>query len=115
MPAYTVIGTKMCGDTDLDTKEVNEMTNREMDAIVIEMKNWESEIEKITMIIDSIKTQLKNECVSRGEDEIHTDTFVIRYKDVVTPRFDTSAFKKENFDLYSRYIKENVSKRFSVK
>ena len=91
------------------------MTNREMDAKIIEMKNWESEIDKINSIIDSIKTQLKNECVVRGEDEIKTDTFVIRYKDVVTPRFDTNAFKKENFGLYSRYLKESVSKRFSVK
>ena len=40
--------------------------------------------------------------------------FKVRYKTIVTTRFDSKAFKAENAELYDRYTKESTSKRFTV-
>lgn len=89
------------------------MTNKELNDIILEMKGWESEMNRISEIVESLKSQLKSECIRRNEDEINTDVFIVRYKDVTSRRFDTESFKKEHAKLYSKYIKENVSKRFT--
>lgn len=90
------------------------MTNKELDAKIIELKNWESEVDKITQIINEIKDELKAECENRQEEEIRTDTFVIRYKNISSNRFNTSLFKKENAALYAMYLTESISKKFSI-
>ncbi len=90
------------------------MTNKELDAKIIEMKNWEAEANKIAEIIDSIKSELKAECEKRKEEEIRTDTFVIRYKNILSNRFNTALFKKENLALYNLYLKESTSKKFTI-
>lgn len=88
------------------------MTNIELNEKVLDLKRWEKELKTTQAIIDSIKDELKAELISRGEDEVETDMFTISYKDVVSNRFDTATFKKENEILYNHYLKESVSKRF---
>lgn len=90
------------------------MTNKEMDAKIIEMKNWEAEVAKINQIIEDIKSELKAECEARNEDEIRTDTFIVRYKNITSNRFNTSLFKKENLSLYNMYLKESITRKFTV-
>lgn len=90
------------------------MTNKEMDAKILEMKKWEAEAENIKQIIEGIKDELKAECESRGEEEIRTETFIVRYKNVKSNKFDTSLFKQENTALYKLYLKESLCKKFSV-
>ena len=41
--------------------------------------------------------------------------FTVGWKNVTTKRFDTKLFEKTNPDLYSQYVKESQSRRFTVK
>lgn len=88
------------------------MTKIELNEKVMDLKKWEKELKAVQTIIDGLKDELKAELISRGEDEVETDMFTISYKDVVSNRFDTVTFKKENEILYNHYLKESVSKRF---
>lgn len=47
-------------------------------------------------------------------DEMNIDVFKASYKDVSTDRLDTTALKKELPDLYGKYVKTTVSKRFLI-
>lgn len=49
-----------------------------------------------------------------GLDEMNIDVFKVSYKDVSTDRLDTTALKKELPDLYGKYVKTSVSKRFLI-
>lgn len=49
-----------------------------------------------------------------GIDEMNIDVFKVSYKDVSTDRLDTTALKKELPDLYGKYVKTSVSKRFLI-
>lgn len=88
------------------------MTQIELNEKVMDLKKWEKELKAVQTIIDGLKDELKAELISRGEDEIETDMFTISYKNVVSNKFNTAAFKRENEILYNHYLKESVSKRF---
>ena len=49
-----------------------------------------------------------------GLDEMNIDIFKVSYKDVSTDRLDTTSLKKELPDLYNKYVKTTVSKRFLI-
>ena len=73
------------------------------------------EIKQMQEVVDSLKDELKNEMTARGVDELDTGTFKMSYKDVVSNRFDSKAFQKDNEIIYKAYLKESVSKRFTIK
>ena len=102
----------------------------------IELKNneiriKESEINQIKNEMDILKQQTipKDEYISlqtqfeselnadmdsKGLEEQKVGDYVVRFITVVTNRFDSSRLKKEHADLYSRYLKETSSRRFTV-
>ena len=85
-----------------------------LDKKILELKGWEKEVKNLQAIIDGLKDEIKFMMVSEDLTEFTTDTFTIRYKDIVSSRFDTASFKKENSDLYKKYLKESVNKRFTI-
>ena len=79
------------------------------------MKQYEEEAkafaEKAKKIEDSIKTKM----TENGLDEIRTPSFVIRFIQVLSSRFDTKRFKEEiGEDVYAYYTKEVSSMRFTI-
>ena len=50
----------------------------------------------------------------KGVDEMTVDIFKVRYKTVISNRFDTKAFKATHSELYSQYTKQTECKRFTV-
>jgi len=64
--------------------------------------------------MESAKDELKAEMTARGVEEMTVSCFKLRYKEVKSSRFDSTAFKKTHADLYAQYSKETVSKRFSI-
>lgn len=91
------------------------MNNTTIDEKIIEIRALESEVKRLQEQIDSIKNEIKSEMEKRNVDEIKTSLFSISYKDVISNRFDTTAFKKDNAEIYNYYLKESVSRRFTIK
>lgn len=91
------------------------MTTKELNEKIVELKKWEKEQKNIQAIIDELKDSLKAEMELRGVDELETDMFTLSYKEVISSRFDTTSFKKDNAVLYNHYLKESVSKRFTYR
>ena len=91
------------------------MDNKNNNEKIVDIRNFENEIKQMQEIVDSLKDELKNEMVNRGIDELDTGTFKLTYKEVVSNRFDTKAFQKDNEVIYKAYLKESFSKRFTIK
>ena len=91
------------------------MDNKTINEKIVELRNFENEIKQMQEFVDSLKDELKNEMTARGVDELDTGTFKMSYKEVVSNRFDSKAFQKDNEVIYKAYLKESVSKRFTIK
>ena len=91
------------------------MDNKTINEKIVELRNFENEIKQMQEVVDSLKDELKNEMTARGVDELDTGTFKMSYKEVVSNRFDSKAFQKDNEVIYKAYLKERVSKIFTIK
>ena len=91
------------------------MDNKTINEKIVEIRNFENEIKQMQEVVDSLKDELKNEMTARGVDELDTGTFKLIFKEVVSNRFDSKAFQKDNEIIYKAYLKESVSKRFTIK
>lgn len=76
-----------------------------------ELEQQKAELEKQ---IDSLKDEINRDMEQKGVDEMKAGTFLIRWKIVLSNRFDTRAFQKEHGNLYSQYVKQINSRRFTI-
>jgi predicted phage-related endonuclease len=90
------------------------MTRAELDNKVMELQEWESLLEEAKEMTESIKDQLKAELLDRDTEELDTGKFIIRYTNITSNRFDSTAFKKIYGDLYKAFTKQVASRRFTV-
>ncbi len=88
------------------------MTNKMIDNRVRKIEEIEAEIASLKEKADALKEELKRDMDAKGVDVIDTGKFVLYYKEVVSNKFDTTAFKKEHGDLYKMYLKTEVTRPF---
>lgn len=86
------------------------MGMNELAAKVRELKELKIMAEEIAAIEDDIKAFL----TANDTDELTVDVFKIRWKEVISNRFDSKAFEREMPDLHARYIKQSKCRRFTV-
>lgn len=90
------------------------MTNRQMDNRVKKLQDIEAQIKILEKQAVAIKDELKAELDNQGEDEHQTGNFIIRWKEVISNRFDSKALKSALPDVYALYTKETSCRRFTV-
>lgn len=90
------------------------MCAKELINKVKEIKELQQLIDEATTEMESLKDEVKAEMTAREVEEMDVDVFKIRWKSVVSNRFDSTAFKKTHADLYNQYNKASESKRFTI-
>lgn len=90
------------------------MTSKDMNKAIIELKELEAMAAELAAEIDGIKDELKQELTTRNTEEVNTGTFIIRYKEVTSNRFDSKSFKAHHPELFKEYQKSSTTKRFTV-
>lgn len=86
-------------------------------AIMNRLKKLESlEAEKVELEkqIDNLKEELKRDMDQKNLEELKVGSFVIRWKKVLSNRFDSKAFQKDHGKLYKQYLKQSESRRFTI-
>ena len=78
------------------------------------LNEWEEIMEQAKAEIEAIKDELKAEMLARDTEELEAGQYIIRWTNVTTNRFDSANFKKNLPDLYKPYLKQSISKRFSI-
>ena len=90
------------------------MSKNEMLSKVRELKELKAMADELAAEITAIEDAIKAEMLSQGVEEMQVDVFKVRYKTVISNRFDSKAFKATHADLYSQYTKQTESRRFTV-
>lgn len=82
-----------------------------------ELKTYLSLKKELDAQIKVIEDQIKEYMTENNLQELLTDDLltVCRYKEVISKRFDTTAFKKSEWaELYNDFCKESKTMRFTV-
>ena len=88
------------------------MSTIEMNAMVKTLRELRCMAEDLNAEIEAIQDKIKAEMTACETDTIEGIDYKITWKPVCTNRFDSRAFKAAMPDLYGRYCKESVSRRF---
>lgn len=90
------------------------MTNRMIENRVKKIQELEQQKAQIEADIEKLKNELKRDLEEKGETVIRTDKGItVRWQEVVADRFDSKTFKSDFPEMYSRYTKPSVSRRFT--
>ena len=90
------------------------MSKNELISKIEALNEWEEIMEQAKAEIEAIKDELKAEMLARDTEELEAGQYIIRWTNVTTNRFDSANFKKNLPDLYKAYLKQSISKRFSI-
>jgi len=90
------------------------MSTTELTSKIENIKTLQTMIDELTAEMEAVKDEVKAEMNAKGVDEMTVSCFKVRYKEVKSSRFDSTAFKKTHADLYEQYCKTTFSKRFSI-
>lgn len=89
----------------------------DMTKTIKELKTYISLKKELDAQIKALEDQIKEYMTANNLQELISDDLltVCRYKEVISKRFDTTAFKKSEWaDLYDQYCKESKTMRFTV-
>ncbi len=89
----------------MDRKEINAKFKE-----LAELKMMEEEIKAEK---EALEKELKEYMESSAIDTLIGDEHKATFKEVVSNRFDSTAFKKDHADMYKAYQKPSASMRFT--
>ena len=90
------------------------MTDRMIDNRVRKIREIEAQVKALEADADAIKAELKAEMETLGADEVSTANFTVRWKEVISNRFDSKALKTAMPTVYEKYCKQSRSMRFTI-
>ena len=81
---------------------------------IAELKELEEMADELKAEIETIKDELKSVLVEQDVEELVVGASIIRYTTVLSQRFDSTQLKKKLPEIYTAYLKQVTSKRFSI-
>lgn len=75
-----------------------------------ELELQKKELEKK---ITELKEEIKSDMSEKGVKEVHTKSFVVRWKEVFSRSFNSKRFKKDHWDLYESYREPGSCMKFT--
>lgn len=91
------------------------MTNTEMIKKIEDLSKLEELIEEAKAEAETIKDDLKSEMLANDTEEMDVDgKYIIRWTSVTSNKFDSATFKKTLPDVYKAFLKQSMSRRFSI-
>ena len=88
---------------------INDLENKI--AKLQELEAFEKEIKDEA---EALRDEIKAEMINREAEEITCGKYIVRWTNVLTQRFDSTAFKKALPDVYKAFTKQTASRRFSI-
>jgi predicted phage-related endonuclease len=79
-----------------------------------QLKELEGLIEEAKAEAEALKDEIKAEMMKRNTEEMSVGKYIVRWTEVLSNRFDSTAFKKVFPSVYKEYTKPSVSRRFSI-
>lgn len=90
------------------------MSSNEMEAKIVEMQELDKLAQEAKEAADAIRDEVKAVMLKEGTSEMTVGRFIVRWTEILSSRFDSTAFKKVMPDVYKAYTKSVTSRRFTV-
>lgn len=90
------------------------MTNKQIDNRVKKLQALEAKQKELEAQAEAIRDELKGELDARRADEVKTDKFTVRWKQVFGQRLDAKALKQANPEIYQDFLLPTFTRRFSI-
>ncbi len=90
------------------------MSNSELTKKLYQIQELRRMSEELNTELETLTDEVKQVMTEQGVEEMTVDIFKVRYKTVVSSRFDSKAFKATHEELYNQYSKPTASKRFTI-
>ncbi|MCL2035431.1 MAG: hypothetical protein FWG94_11990 [Oscillospiraceae bacterium] len=90
------------------------MTDRTLKGKVSKLRELQTEIDAMTAQAESLKDAIKAEMIIRAVDELEAAGNLVKWKPIVSSRFDTKGFKAAHSGLYAQFIQQTETRRFTV-
>lgn len=82
--------------------------------VMKELAEYTALLEEVKVAIDGLQDELKAYMTDNNLDEIlSSDGAKATWREVISNRFDSTAFKKDFLDIYKEYTKQTTCKRFT--
>jgi predicted phage-related endonuclease len=94
--------------------EQKENAEQQIISKIEQMKELEAIIKEAEAEVEALKDELKTEMMRRNAEEMSVGKYIVRWTEVLSNRFDSTAFKKVMPDVYKAYTKQTASRRFSI-
>lgn len=95
------------------TKTTNKTTN--IKDVIREIKEYQAMQDELKKQINDLKEEAIEWLDENELDEILTDEGKITYREVISKRFNSTAFKKDFADIYDEYTTQTSNMRFTCK
>ena len=79
-----------------------------------DLKELEALIREAENEAEKLKEEIKKELTEKNTEELIVGRYIVRWTNVCTNRFDSTAFKAVMPDVYNMYVKQTQSRRFSI-
>ena len=90
------------------------MGNKQIAALILELKGLKAEMEELQAAASAIEDALKAEMAAQGVEELRTDLFTVRWTRYTSTRLDSKALKAELPEVWTRYSVSSEARRFTV-
>ena len=90
------------------------MGERAIENRIRKLKEIEAQQKALEAQADALRAEIKADMESKGVDELKTSNFIVRWKEIISNRFDSKAFQAEHEALYKKYLRQSESKRFTI-
>ena len=90
------------------------MSKNEIIARIELLNKYEEMIAELKAEAENIRDTIKEEMMAQNTEEMIAGQYIIRWTSVISNRFDSTAFKKVMPEVYKDFIKQTVSRRFSI-
>ena len=90
------------------------MRNAEIRIAVTQLRELYAAQDVLKAQITEREQAIKDELDAREIETLDLGNIIIRFTNILSNRFDTTAFKKLHKDLYNEFIKQVASRRFAI-
>lgn len=90
------------------------MTKKELNIKIKNLRELRRMADELAAEIESAQDEIKAEMTALNTDILTGEDFKVTWREVKSCRFDSTAFKKTHAELYNKYQKETISKRFCL-
>lgn len=89
-------------------------TLEQISGIMKELAEYTAMADELKLQIESLQDEVKAYMTENNVDEVLTENGEkATWREVISNRFDSTAFKKDFLDIYKEYTKKTTCKRFT--